>query len=445
MNVGKKDTWEEIIRSKLKDCEVDTQPDDWKAIESRLPDKKVVFARRWYYAAAAIALFLLITGGYMFFRNSDKEVMIAQIEKTGETESITNYEVRITEREEIGEAESITNYEVRITEREEIGEENQLFSYSVTQLISYSVNQSLLPLPSLKTQLEVNPKNPVTETLLSFKQLFRKSPDINQIQDLQYIADAAPANTGRKSIGRWGIGAGGGSYSVGTNGGGFANFSRSDNAAFAMQTLNNGEWYMETPVRRNDNFNDFLSNASGSVSDYSATNISRVDVTHKQPVSFGIGIGYALNNRWTLQSGLVYTFLSSEWRTSLDFSDKYKQQLHFLGVPLGLSYKIADWNKIRFYTTAGVLAEWNISGNIKAKNFYYEDNAYRTEKEYIRMKEMQWSVNARVGANYPIVRFINAYVESGANYYFNNNSSIETIRSDKPFHLSLQAGLRFGF
>ena len=91
------------------------------------------------------------------------------------------------------------------------------------------------------------------------------------------------------------------------------------------------------------------------------------------------------------------------------------------------------------------MAEWNVSGNIKTDSYFLEEKATLTEKEPVRMKEMQYSVNARAGAIYPIIKFINAYVEGGANYYFDNKSSIETIRSSKPFHVSLQAGLRFGF
>jgi opacity protein-like surface antigen len=223
------------------------------------------------------------------------------------------------------------------------------------------------------------------------------------------------------------------------------NIGRSDDAVYAMNALNNGEWYMENPLRRNDHFNTFLANASKSVSEYNETNISKVDMSHKQPLSLGLGVGYALNNRWSVQSGLVYSLLISEWKTALDYPDKYKQQLHFVGIPLGMNYKIAEWHRLRFYASAGGMAEWNVGGNIKSRYYYFEDDAYRTEKESIRMKEMQWSVNGRVGASYPVVRFVNAYIEGGANYYFKNNSSIETIRSDKPFHVSLQAGLRFGF
>ena len=455
-----KTIWEEIVRSKLKDFEVDVQPDDWKAIESRLPGKKTVFSRRWYYAAAAITIFLLITGGYYYFNNSDEIQIVAEriATQTGEIEEIEE----IGEIGEIGEVgEAINNYESRLninekninnvwlSRREAItNSQNRGVNYETgnslkTATVKTSTNDlSLLPLSS-KEKFALKHNYSIPETLDSLKQSLMNTPITKQIEDFQYIADAAPLKTINKSSKRWAIGAGGGSYSVGTNGGGFTNIARS-NTVYSMASSSNGEWYMDAP-RRNDNFNDFLANSSNLLSDNNEANVPIVDVSHKQPISFGIGVGYALNNRWSLQSGLVYTLLLSEWKTTLEFQGKSKQQLHFVGVPLGISYKIAEWNKFLFYATMGGMAEWNMGGNIKTDYYFFEDEAYRTEKEHIRMKEMQWSVNMRVGATYPIIKFVNAYVEGGANYYFNNHSSIKTIRSDKPFHVTLQAGLRFGF
>jgi hypothetical protein len=205
---------------------------------------------------------------------------------------------------------------------------------------------------------------------------------------------------------------------------------------------NNGEWYMEAPAKRDDYFNELLAGASNRHENL--TSIQKTGITHKQPISLGIGVGYALDNRWSLQSGLVYTMLSSKWRTELS-NQLYEQQLHFAGIPLGISYKIAEWNKFRFYATTGGMVEWNVAGNFKTESYFIEEKAFRPVKECVRMKELQWSVNERIGATYPVIKFVNAYVEGGANYYFDNKSSIETIRSDKPFHVSLQAGLRFGF
>ena len=42
-------------------------------------------------------------------------------------------------------------------------------------------------------------------------------------------------------------------------------------------------------------------------------------------------------------------------------------------------------------------------------------------------------------------RFVSAFAEVGASYYFDNGSEIETIHSEKPFNMSLQFGFRFGF
>ena len=468
--------WEEIIRSKLKDYEVDTLPDDWMAIESRLSGKKVTFSRRWYYAAAIIAVFLLISGGYFYFNRPVEKVLMAEIEKiggigeteeTGETgEAVTSYELRSDERNNErnnerddersgsrGRLQAIPGgdeFFVRNEKNTSYGTENVEDTRGTENnfpiLPSYTLpvlHATLLPSPKIK--LEVNRNDLMPETNISFNQQFRENPDTKQMPDFQLLADAAFSKTNKKSGRRWTFGAGGGSYSVGMNGGGFANLGRND-GVFAMEALNNDEWYMETPVRRNDNFNSFLANASQPVSKLNANNMTNSDPIHKQPISFGLGIGYTLSNRWSLQSGLVYTLLSSEWRdASLDYQDKFRQQLHFVGIPLGLSYKIAQWNKLRFYATTGVMAEWNVSGNIKTKFYFYEDHAFRTVKEPVRMKELQWSVNARIGATYPVFKFVNAYIEGGANYYFDNHSSIETIRSDKPFHVSLQAGLRFGF
>ena len=62
-----------------------------------------------------------------------------------------------------------------------------------------------------------------------------------------------------------------------------------------------------------------------------------------------------------------------------------------------------------------------------------------------RMKEWLWSVNGKVGVSYPIIRFVSAFGEVSANYYFDNGSTIETIHSEKPFTIGFNMGFRLGF
>jgi outer membrane protein W len=163
------------------------------------------------------------------------------------------------------------------------------------------------------------------------------------------------------------------------------------------------------------------------------------------PISGGLGVSYYLTDRWTLSSGVVYTFLRSKGKDydAAGNPVEWKQNLHFLGVPLSASYTIAEWKRINFYVSAGGMGEWNVAGKIKRTAKVEGLNAINND--FVRMKETLWSVNSRAGAVYPLWKFINVYAEAGASYYFDNHSNIETIRSNKPFNISLQAGIRFGF
>ena len=104
---------------------------------------------------------------------------------------------------------------------------------------------------------------------------------------------------------------------------------------------------------------------------------------------------------------------------------------------------VAEWNRLKFYVSAGAMTEVNLAGKVHTE-LYGGDEFIQAFDEDRRMKEWLWSVNARLGLNYPLVGALAVYGEVGADYYFDNGSSIETIRSERPFNVSLQFGLRFG-
>jgi hypothetical protein len=157
-----------------------------------------------------------------------------------------------------------------------------------------------------------------------------------------------------------------------------------------------------------------------------------------------LAVSRQLNDRFALQTGLSLTLLSSDWKTNGTFHSKTEQKLYFLGLPLSVVYKIAEWNRFQFYTSAGVMAEINVNG--KVKNTLFTDGIdLETESEKVRMKEWLWSVNYKAGVSYPVFHFVNIFAEGGVAYFFDNGSSIETIRSEKPFNAGFNVGLRLGF
>ena len=170
----------------------------------------------------------------------------------------------------------------------------------------------------------------------------------------------------------------------------------------------------------------------------------KTDIQHHTPISFGVSVSRQLSNRFYLQTGLSYSYLRSEWSTNGTYHTETDQRLHFLGLPLSIAYRIAEWNRFLFYASAGGMAEVNVAGKQQLQLFS-DEIAIVKQTEHIRMKEWLWSVNGKVGVSYPIIRFVSAFGEVSANYYFDNGSTIETIHSEKPFTIGFNMGFRLGF
>ncbi|MDR2765532.1 MAG: outer membrane beta-barrel protein [Tannerella sp.] len=414
----KQSPWEEAVRSKLKDCEAETAPEDWKAIADRLPEMRkpsIPFHVR-RYAAAAIALLLMSAGGYFYQQQRKHTHEAAELTETPSRETAhpdapnhPSIPSAVAPSSSLV-AGALPGKRTRTLPAPSPAKEKKSPVEEVTR-------EQILPAdpPVADETPETPPAQPSAE------EPARTQIEPAEDSHISTLLAVAPSVSPRKrSQKRWGIGMGGGSYSIGANEGGYGGM----NLRMSEHSLVYNAEAPPRPMLRSDG--------------------KKHELSHKYPLSFGLGVSYALNDRWALQSGLTYTLLRSEWITISDSPGEVRQQLHFIGLPLSVNYKIAEWNRFRLYATGGILTEWNVSGQIRT-DYLNGGEKIRTEKESIRMKDWLWSINARTGVSYPLVRFLNAYVEGGACYYFDNGSSIETIRSDKPFHVSLQAGIRLGF
>ena len=142
---------------------------------------------------------------------------------------------------------------------------------------------------------------------------------------------------------------------------------------------------------------------------------------HRQPVRFGLLLRYRLTNRWSMESGLTYTRLSSDITTTED--DKIivtEQRINYIGLPLNISYEL--WKSLNFglYVTGGSMIEKRLDAS-----------------------PWQFSLNGAVGAEYKLTDFFSLYAEPGLGYYFKDGSTTPTIYQDRPLNFNLNFGLRF--
>lgn len=172
------------------------------------------------------------------------------------------------------------------------------------------------------------------------------------------------------------------------------------------------------------------------------------EYSHKMPVKIGASIRYDFNKFLGIESGLTYSFLSSDLKTGKEGAvsgwSKGVQSMHYLGIPLNLSFNIFSSRYFNAYVTAGGLMEKCVRGSLKTDE-YLDGKYHGSSSTTLKQKGLQWSVNGAAGIQVNILPQLGLYMEPGVSHHFSNNSKVRTIYSDKPTDFSLSFGLRYTF
>lgn len=157
------------------------------------------------------------------------------------------------------------------------------------------------------------------------------------------------------------------------------------------------------------------------------------DVTHHDmPISIGFTASYSVTPRIALASGLVYTLATSSFQHGASMP-KETQTLHYVGIPLNLSYTVWGNSWLRTYIMAGAQADMNVKATLKADG----------HKSNIDNDRAQFSITGGAGVQLNVAQQLGVYVEPGVRYYFDNGSAVQTIFKEHPTNFSLQVGLRW--
>lgn len=180
--------------------------------------------------------------------------------------------------------------------------------------------------------------------------------------------------------------------------------------------------YMSTTMAGNlKDFNIGSSSLFWNIENPEDTTQTRLHVRHHQPVRFGFLLRYRLNDRWSVETGLSYTHLSSDITTTVnDVTTVTEQHFNYIGLPLNISYDLWKSRHFGLYATVGGTIEKQLDAS-----------------------PWQFSVSGAVGAEYKLSDLFSLYAEPGLGYYFKDGSSTPTIYKDHPFNFNLSFGLRF--
>ena len=166
---------------------------------------------------------------------------------------------------------------------------------------------------------------------------------------------------------------------------------------------------------------------------------------HKLPIKAGLSVRYKITPRLSLESGVTYSYLSSEL-TAGSKGNRYEtdQTLQYIGIPLKVNYSLWGNRYWEVYMSAGGEVEKCVAGKSET-NYVVDGKKVSTDHEDVKVKPLQCSLNAAAGLQFNILPNLGVYAEPGVGYYFNNGSKVETIYKEKPFNFNLKAGLRLSF
>ncbi len=160
------------------------------------------------------------------------------------------------------------------------------------------------------------------------------------------------------------------------------------------------------------------------------------DKSYNAPLSAGLKVNKKLSRTISIQSGIIYTYLQSNFKSR---NTTATLNLHYLGIPLAAQTTILNSKKFGVYASAGVMIEKGI------RSIYEQNesigNQIITTRADTNIDGLQWAVNTSVGAKYSVFKDIDIYFEPRYSYYFDNNQPI-SIRTAKRHVISLEAGLK---
>ena len=400
-----KEDWIEQLRRKLDNYEVEPPPGLWEDICKQMglepePASKKVLISRWWWAAAAVVLALV---GFFVFNNprSEQPLQANAVSQKQAPEQLSG--------EEPSSEQTLAQLSSSHKSPKAI-----IFHHHISNPIIPEPAEEQEPITSEENSSYTEPSE-TSQQEEPAKTQVQSQDDRSLIQTVHQYQTSQDSPKTSASPNKWSVGlmASGGLLA--------ANNSQRTEGVYYSQSIMGSVYDLS-----------YMYNYNSVESCYAYTLIEYVS-KHHLPLRLGLSLQYQLNPRLALLSGISYTRLSSEFSLSLYHNISYSQiiysqRLHYVGIPLGVTWQLWKASHFRFYLSGGAMVEKCVSVDV--------DGGYTGKKPW------QWSVNAAAGAEYAFMPSLGAYLEPSLGYYFSDGTQLEHYYKEHPLAPSIEFGLR---
>ena len=190
-------------------------------------------------------------------------------------------------------------------------------------------------------------------------------------------------------------------------------------------------------------YSDAVANAEANSMPGYTVDIPEPSEHHDHPLRVGLSVRYPLSERLSVGSGAVFSYLSSTFESESSSSvSRVRQRLHFIGIPLNLSYRLAGSGRFALYVSGNGMAEWLVGGRSVTSDALIGYSA-RCESRNVSDGRTYFSAGVSLGAQYRFAGRVSVYFEPGVTHHFGNGTPLKSSYTENPTDIDLQIGLRF--
>ena len=189
------------------------------------------------------------------------------------------------------------------------------------------------------------------------------------------------------------------------------------------------------PTAENVAMMDIADNNKGKIEEYEH---------HNKPITLGLAVNKNIGKHWSLETGLQYSYLKSYFTLGTgNYRVDKEQKLHYIGIPIKLSYQFMAYKRLSAYGSAGASIQIPLSGKTYADYVIGGKSGYTTDWKTI--PSIQWTVNTNIGIQYQFAPKLTLFVEPTLNWYIPNGSEVKNTWTERPFTLTVPFGIRLSW
>ena len=155
---------------------------------------------------------------------------------------------------------------------------------------------------------------------------------------------------------------------------------------------------------------------------------------HKLPVSFGMLVGYRIGRRFSLESGITYTYLRTDFTQQAGRHRTVDiQRLHYVGIPLQATLDMVRLRPLTLYCSMGAAADFCVSATMSTAS----------HRRAIQRDRVQFSLHASLGIRCAIGSGFNLFGEFGEHYAVDNGNMMINYFDGNKHYGVLQMGIKY--